>query len=159
MTDPDRSAPTPNVATTFGVQRSAMQERILKAQAVILQRALRSGVKVSFGEGRRATDIAMVLFKGDRDAVLALPAQLEDELEFDLHVLRSTFVRENFELLIVFMEPLDEQALRSPERRGNLRQRLQQLADEEATGLLELGQVEELAPSPAAAVTRQAAER
>ncbi|MGZ7222946.1 hypothetical protein ACXWPH_10120, partial [Streptococcus pyogenes] len=73
-----------------------------------------------------------------RNAVLALPAQLEDELDFDLHVLRSTFVRESFELLLVFMEPLDAQALRSPERRANLRQRLQELADEEATRLLDL---------------------
>ncbi|MBX3141111.1 MAG: hypothetical protein KF875_10195 [Trueperaceae bacterium] len=112
--------------------------RIVKAQAVILQRALRSGVKVSFGEGRRATDVAMVLLKGDRDAVLALPGQLEDELEFDLHVLRSTFSRESFELLLVFMEPIDDQALRSPERRGHLRRRLQQVdADEEGSRLLE----------------------
>ncbi len=112
--------------------------RIVKAQAVILQRALRSGVKVSFGEGRRATDVAMVLLKGDRDAVLALPGQLEDELEFALHVLRSTFTRESFELLLVFMEPIDDQALRSPERRGHLRGRLQQVdSDEEGARLLE----------------------
>ena len=120
------------------VVENDLYERIVKAQAVILQRALRSGVKVSFGEGRRATDVAMVLLKGDRDAVLALPGQLEDELEFDLHVLRSTFSRESFELLLVFMEPIDDQALRSPERRGHLRRRFQQLdADEEGTRLLD----------------------
>ncbi len=117
-----------------------LQGRILKAQAVILQKALTNGVKVSFGEGRRATDVAMALLKGDRDAVLALPAQLEDLLDFDLHVLRSAFAREAFELLLVFVEPLDGQALRSPERRRHLRRRLQQVAaDLEGEGLLEQG--------------------
>lgn len=129
----------PDAARTAHQQAAAgaLYERIIKAQSLILQRALRSGVKVSFGEGRRATDVAMVLLKGDRDAVLALPAQLEDELEFDLHVLRSTFSRESFELLLVFMEPIDDQALRSPERRGHLRRRLQQVdSDEEGARLL-----------------------
>ncbi len=115
-----------------------LQGRILRAQAVILQRALRGGVKVSFGEGRRATDVAMALLKGDRDAVLAIVTELEDALEFDLHVLRSTFARTNFELLLVFMEPIDEQALRSPERRNHLKNRLRHLpTDEEGLDLLE----------------------
>lgn len=118
------------------------QAGVLKAQAVILQRALRSNVKVSFGEGRRASDVAMVLLKGDRDDVLRVVAQLEDALAFDLHVIRSTFAREAFELLLVFMERLDEQALRSPERRRNLKRRLHQAQaadDEEGAELLDLG--------------------
>ncbi len=115
-----------------------LQGRILTAQALILQKALRNGVRVSFGEGRRASDVAMVLLKGDRDAVLQVVTALDDALEFDLHVLRSTFAREQFELLLVFMERLDEQALRSPERRGHLRRRLQQVAaDEEGARLLD----------------------
>lgn len=115
-----------------------LQGRILTAQALILQKALRNGVRVSFGEGRRASDVAMVLLKGDRDAVLQVVTALDDALEFDLHVLRSTFAREHFELLLVFMERLDEQALRSPERRGHLRRRLQQVAtDEEGARLLD----------------------
>ncbi len=115
-----------------------LQGRILTAQALILQKALRNGVRVSFGEGRRTSDVAMVLLKGDRDAVLKVVTALDDALEFDLHVLRSTFAREQFELLLVFMERLDEQALRSPERRGHLRRRLQQVAaDEEGARLLD----------------------
>ena len=120
-----------------------LQGRILRAQAVILQRALRGGVKVSFGEGRRATDVAMALLKGDRDAVLAMVTELEDALEFDLHVLRSTFARAGFELLLVFMEPIAEQALRSPERRNHLKSRLRHApTDEEGLDLLDLGQEE-----------------
>lgn len=121
-----------------------VQGRILKAQATILQRALRKGVKVSFGEGRRASDVAMVLLKGDRDLVLEVVAELEDQLEFDLHVLRSTFARSAFELLLVFMEPLDDQALRNPERRRHLKRRLDLLpSDEEGARLLELEPAQE----------------
>ena len=130
----------PRTAPAAGSAKEDLQGRILKAQAVILQKALGNGVKVSFGEGGRATDVAMALLKGDRDAVLALPAQLEDLLDFDLHILRSAFARETFELLLVFVEPLDQQALRSPERRRHLRRRLQQVAaDEEGERLLEQG--------------------
>lgn len=125
------------------------QERVLKAQAAILRAALPTGVQVSFGEGRRSADVAMALLKGDRDAVLALPPRFEDELEFDLHVVRSTFSREAFELLLVLMEPVVDQALRSPERRAALRSRLAQLAeDPEAASLLDVG--DEAAPADAA---------
>lgn len=124
------------------------QERVLKAQAAILRAALPTGVQVSFGEGRRSADVAMALLKGDRDAVLALPPRFEDELEFDLHVVRSTFSREAFELLLVLMEPVVDQPLRSPERRAALRSRLAQLAeDPEAASLLDVGD----AAAPAAA--------
>lgn len=117
-----------------------LHDRVTQAQAAILKVALRSGVQVSFGEGRRASDVAMALLKGERDLVLALPPRFEDELEFDLQVVRSTFNRETFELLLVLVEPLDEQAVRSPERRSALRQRLARLTlDPDAEELLDLG--------------------
>ncbi len=118
-----------------------LYDRVSQAQAAILQAALKSGVQVSFGEGRRASDVAMALLKGERDAVLALPPRFEDELEFDLQVVRSAFNRETFELLLVLVEPLDEQAVRSPERRSALRQRLARLTrDPDADDLLDLGE-------------------
>lgn len=120
------------------------QRRVMRAQAAILKAALPAGVQVSFGEGRRRADVAMALLKGDRDSVLALPPKFEDELEFDLHVVRSAFSREAFELLLVLMEPVADQALRSPERRAALRSRLAQLAeDPEAAALLDVGDGDE----------------
>lgn len=117
-----------------------LQERVSQAQAAILQVALKEGVQVSFGEGRRASDVAMALLKGERQAVLSLPPRFEDELEFDLHVVRSAFNRETFELLVVLVEPLDDQTVRSPERRAALRQRLaRQTRDPDADDLLDLG--------------------
>lgn len=108
-------------------RHTQLERRALMAQAAILRLALPAGVKVSFGEGRRATDVTLVLLSGDRDKVLALPTRLEDELEFHLHVLRSTFAREKFELMLVLMDPVEGQLLRSPERRAALRRQLSRL--------------------------------
>lgn len=110
------------------VQRQgAAEERAKRAHMIILKTAVPTGVKVSFGQGRRAADVAMVLLKGERAKVLQLPAQLEDQLGLHVHVVRSTFSGTNFELLLVFTEPLEGQPLRSPERRAALRQQLLRL--------------------------------
>lgn len=117
-----------------------LEQRSLRAQAAILKTALPAGVRVSFGESRRASDVCLVLLKGEREAVLLLPTVFEDQLEFDLHVVRSTHARGVFELLLVLTEPLDAQGLRSPERRTALRRRLDAIVgDEEGSELLEIG--------------------
>lgn len=117
-----------------------LERRVLRAQAAILKTALPAGVQVSFGEGRRTTDVCLVLLKGEREAVLPLPTAIEDLLEFDLHVVRSTHTRGVFELLLVLIEPLEGQPLRSPERRAALRRRLALIADDpEGASLLEVG--------------------
>lgn len=114
------------------------RRKALGVQAAILDRALPKGITVSFGEGRRRTDVAMALFKGDRDAVLALPSELEESLDLDMHFMHSTHGKSHFELLVVFMQPLDEQQFRSPERRASLRARFAELAgDPESAELLD----------------------
>jgi hypothetical protein len=121
-------------------RHSDMEKRTLRAQAVVLNIGLKAGVQVSFGESRRSTDVAMAVLKGDREVVLALPTQIEDELGYDLHVLRSAFTRDAFELLVVLTEPLDTQGLRSPERRATLRRRLNAAVfDPEGADLLDMG--------------------
>lgn len=112
------------------------ERRALQVQAQVLKQALPKGVRVSFGEGRRRSDVAMALLKGDREAVLALPPAIEDSLDLDMHVMRSAHTRGHFELLLVLMEPLERQRLRSPERRAVLRSRLDS-SDPETEALLE----------------------
>lgn len=112
--------------------KAAFQQRAQQAQVDILRMVLPTGVKVSFGEGRRAADIAMVLLTGERNKVLSLPARLEDELQLHVHVVRSTFAGSKFELLLVFTEPLEGQAFRNPERRAALRQQLAYLERQSA---------------------------
>lgn len=108
-------------------QQGSAEQRAREARMTILKTALPTGVKVSFGEGRRAADVAMVLLKGERAQVLKLPTLLEDQLGLHVHVVRSAFAGSNFELLLVFTEPLEGQALRSPERRAALKQQLRRL--------------------------------
>ncbi len=111
-------------------RQEAAHRRAQQAQVEILRMAVPQGVKVSFGEGRRAADVAMVLLKGERSAVLRLPAQLEESLGLDVHIVRSTFSGGSFELLLVFTEPLERQRVRSPERRAALRLQLEHLERE-----------------------------
>lgn len=101
----------------------------LEAQERILRLALGRGVRVSFGEGARAVDVAMVLLKGEREAVLALPPLIEEELGLHVHVARSAFVSAgaSFELLLALSQPLEQQPLRAPERRAGLKSRLEEI--------------------------------
>ena len=112
--------------------KAAFEQGAQQAQVDILRIVLPTGVKVSFGEGRRAADIAMVLLTGERNKVLSLPARLEDALQLHVHVVRSTFAGSKFELLLVFTEPLEGQAFRNPERRAALRQQLAYLERQSA---------------------------
>ncbi len=135
--------PKPNTIDEAVARHEKLERRVLMAQGAILRLALPAGVKVSFGEGRRATDVTLVLLAGDRDKVLALPAVIEDELEFHVHVLRSTFAREKFELMLVLMDPVEGQPLRSPERRAALRRQLSRLErNGEGAELLDTGEQE-----------------
>ena len=105
-----------------------------------MKSAIPAGVQVSFGEGRRNSDVCLVVLKGEREAVLLQPTAIDDLLEFDIHVVRSTYAGAGFELMLVLMEPLEGQALRSPERRSALRRRLALIAeDPEGEALLEMG--------------------
>ncbi|HZW28338.1 MAG TPA: hypothetical protein VFF08_07765 [Trueperaceae bacterium] len=114
------------------------ERRALEVQAQVLKQALPKGVRVSFGEGRRRSDVAMALLKGDREAVLAVPPAIEDALDLDMHVMRSTHARGHFELLLVLTEPLEDQSVRLPERRAVLRSRLDSMPrDAEAEALLD----------------------
>lgn len=129
------------VSTSEAIARQAeFERRAVKIQMEIMRIVVPTGVKVSFGEGRRSTDVAMVLLKGDRVSVLQLPTKIEDRLEQHIHIVRSSYVGRNFELLVAVMEPLDRQPLRNPERRAALQrqlERFEQVVAEDA-GLLEM---------------------
>jgi len=121
-----------------GREAPAPERRALEVQARVLKHALPRGVRVSFGEGRRRTDVAMALLKGDREAVLSVTPAIEDELDLDMHVMRSTHASGHFELLLVLTEPLEQQPVRLPERRALLRSRLDALpGDAEGQALLD----------------------
>lgn len=113
---------------------------VLQAQAKVLQAAVPAGIQVSFGEGRRRSDLTLALLKGERLAVLALAPHLADELPVDIEIVRSAQVGASYELMVAITERLEQQSLRLPERRAKLR-RLADAGhgDEETSRLLDEG--------------------
>jgi len=113
---------------------------VLQAQATVLKTAVSSGVQVSFGEGRRRSDLTLALLKGDRMSVLAVTPRLSEALPVDIEIVRSAQIGASYELMLALTERLEQQPLRSPERRAKLR-RLASTGpvDEETSRLLDEG--------------------
>lgn len=115
-------------------------ERSLEARAAVLRAAVPAGVRVSFGEGRRRTDLTLALLRGERLSVLSLAPRLGDELPADVEIVRSASVGRSFELMVALTEKLEQQPLRSPERRAKLRRLARDpRSDQETAELLEDG--------------------
>ncbi len=113
-------------------------DRVLQAQAAVLRTAVTSGVQVSFGEGRRRSDLTLALLKGDRLSVLAVAPRISDELPVDIEIVRSANVGPSYELMVALTERLEQQLLRLPERRAKLRRLASSGAiDEETSRLLD----------------------
>jgi hypothetical protein len=106
----------------------------------VLRAAVPAGVRVSFGDGRRRTDLTLALLRGERLSVLSLAPRLGDELPADVEIVRSASVGRSFELMVALTEKLEQQPLRSPERRAKLRRLAQDpRSDHETAELLEDG--------------------
>jgi len=115
-------------------------ERSLEARAAVLRAAVPAGVRVSFGEGRRRTDLTMALLRGERLSVLSLTPHLGDAIPADVEIVRSARVGRSFELMVALTEKLEQQPLRSPERRAKLRRLAQDpREDDETAELLDAG--------------------
>lgn len=115
-------------------------DRLLEARAAVLRAAVPAGVRVSFGEGRRRSDLTLALLRGERQSVLALAPRLGEEIPADVEIVRSARMGRTFELMVVLTEKLEQQPLRSPERRAKLRRLMQDAPqDMETAELLEDG--------------------
>ncbi len=119
---------------------SIPEDRVLAARAAVLRAAVPAGVRVSFGEGRRRTDLTLALLRGERLSVLSLAPRLLEDVQADIEIVRSARVGQSYELMMALTEKLEQQPLRSPERRAKLR-RIAGAArpDDETATLLEGG--------------------
>lgn len=71
----------------------------------------------------------MVFLRGEREAVLALPLTIFDQLDgYDVEIIRSGTGRGTYLLVLAVTESLGSQAVRVPERRAKLRRRLEREA-------------------------------
>ncbi len=115
-------------------------ERVLEARAAVLRVAVPAGVRVSFGDGRRRSDLTLALLRGERLSVLTLAPRLLEQVPADIEIVRSAHVGQSYELMMALTERLEQQPLRSPERRAKLRQLAEEpVPDDETATLLEAG--------------------
>lgn len=92
----------------------------------VLEAVREVGIKAVFAEGRRSSDITLVLLKGERLKVLAFAPRLVEAFTLDLEVMRSAEVNGVYELMLAITDVLEGQSVQQPERR----QKLQRFLDE-----------------------------
>ena len=117
----------------------ATDDRVLETQAAVLRTAVPSGVRVSFGEGRRRSDLTLALLKGERLAVLSVAPRMCEAMPVDLEIVRCSQVGAKYELMVAITERLEHQTLRAPERRTKLLSLAAGTPDAETGLLLEGG--------------------
>lgn len=99
---------------------------VARIQKAVRDRARVHGLHVGFGEGRRSTDVTLVVVKGERIDVLRWVPDLFDGLGLDQEVVRSSQTPEGFELMLALIQPKSERRRASEERRSS------ELVDDEA---------------------------
>ena len=92
---------------------------VARVQQQVRERARRHGLHVGFGVGRRATDVTLVVVKGERLDVLRYLPDLFDDLGLDQEVVRSSQTPEGFELMVALIRPKRERQRASDERRSS----------------------------------------
>ncbi len=105
------------------MQRRAADPPVTASLAKLRQR-LRSrarelGVTVGFGDGRRATDVSLVVVSGRRLAVLGATPLLFEGLGLDVCVVRSASTPESYEVVVALMRPKHERRRIDGERRAS----------------------------------------
>jgi len=78
-------------------------------------------VVAKFKASRRDSDLTQVRLKGQKDAVLALPMKLLDQLtNEDIEMMESSGDKNKYVLMFVITERLEHQDISTPERRAKL---------------------------------------
>lgn len=91
-----------------------------EVQRAVRERARRRDLHVAFGEGRRASDVTLVVVKGDRGDVLRYAPELFEGLGVDQEAVRSSQMAESFELVVALILPRERRRrLARGERRAS----------------------------------------
>jgi hypothetical protein len=102
-----------------GTGSSSLTPMVARVRRQLRERAASLALRVSFGEGRRATDVSLVVVKGQRVQVMrALPALLEG-LDLDVEVVRSATTVDGFEIVLALMLPKAQRGTVAHERRAS----------------------------------------
>ncbi len=95
-----------------------------QVQQALRARAQRHRLHVGFGEGRRTTDVCLVVVKGERIDVLRNVPDLFDGLGLDQELVRSSQTPDAFELVVILMRP------KWMRKRSELERRASELGDD-----------------------------
>ena len=90
-----------------------------RVQRTLRERARALGLHVGFGQGRRATDVTLVVVKGDRLSVLRALPTLFAELGLDEEIVRSSQTPEGFEIVVALLLPRGRRQSVPGERRAS----------------------------------------
>jgi hypothetical protein len=104
-----------------------MEDLRLQVRDTILEAVRSAGIKAVFAEGRRTSDISLVLLKGERLKVLAFAPRLVEDFTLDLEVMRSAEVNGVYELMLAVTDVLEGQNVQQPERRQKLKRFLDEI--------------------------------
>ncbi len=74
---------------------------------------------VGFGDGRRATDVTLVVVSGSRMVVLRAMSLVFEGLGLDVCVVRSASTPEAYEVVVALMRPKHERSRIEGERRAS----------------------------------------
>ena len=119
----------PDASEEEGQQDSGLVFEDVRTQVrdTILAAAREAGLKAVFADGRRNSDITLVLLKGPRLEVLAFAPILIEDLALDLEVMRSAELDGVYELMMAVTDTLEGQSVQQPERRLKLQRFLSEL--------------------------------
>jgi hypothetical protein len=96
-----------------------VEAELMKLRHRLRLRASQLGVTVGFGEGRRETDISLVVIRGPRLAVLRAVPLLAENLRLDVEVVRSATTPEAYEVVLALIKPKRERRRVEGERRAS----------------------------------------
>ena len=94
---------------------------VAKLRQRLRVRAAELGVSVGFGDGRRQTDMTLVVVSGSRRAVLTATSTLFDGLGLDVEAVRSAATPEAYEAVFALIRPKRERRSVEGERRASER--------------------------------------
>jgi hypothetical protein len=90
-----------------------------RLQRTLRERARDLGLHVGFGQGRRATDVTLVVIKGDRLTVLRSLPTLFADLRLDEEIVRSSQTPDGFEIVVALLRPRHQRQRVPGERRAS----------------------------------------
>jgi hypothetical protein len=108
----------------MSTRRSTRSRGSLTPEQARLRRRLRQdaaslGLTVSFGEGRRSTDVTLLVVKGPRAEVLRSSFRLVESLGLDVEVVRSSLTPDAYEMVLALMLPRSRRHRVEGERRAS----------------------------------------